>query len=410
MRLTLPVILVLLATSSAGVTNVTIDDEFGDPTTGAHITYFPSAYWQQGDECKTCSGPANITDDVYKGTWHNATFYPSNTTVQGSNKGQIIGASVNFTGIAVFVNCILTRSNHSPIGNTDLTFYLDGKDAFTFRQQPNGDATYDFNQTVYSATGLRNVQHNIRLETGHAGQQALVLLDSIIYTSANDSVNATAANTTTVNTTTSISTTTSSVAVSSTLPPTYLSPPPPDTSVSGADSNETNKKTNVGAIVGPVVAGVVVGIVAGTLFCLRRRHERQTKLYEPSPFEQPSVRPYLQHPMAFMEGGMDPTISPYDLHSSPTYVTQALISSAGIPEKKPAEKEMLDPPRYRPRPYPIMLQEPKGAKISPEMLKSRQNQNNRICITEGLSYIKLLLSSPNFANSPEAKAVTILLS
>lgn len=87
-------------------------------------------------------------------------------------------------GTAVYVNCILTRSFTSPDGNTDMTFFIDNDDNPTgvFQQSPNGDTSYQFGVTVFSATDLPPGQHTVRLEAGHAGKKALVLLDSIIYT------------------------------------------------------------------------------------------------------------------------------------------------------------------------------------------------------------------------------------
>lgn len=85
-------------------------------------------------------------------------------------------------GTAVYVVCILTGSAASPDGNTDMTFMLDGKDVGSFEKAPDGDATYHFNQTVFSATGLSNSSHTLQVQSGHAGQKALILLDAVVYT------------------------------------------------------------------------------------------------------------------------------------------------------------------------------------------------------------------------------------
>ena len=65
-----------------------------------------------------------------------------------------------------------------------MTFFLDDLDnpAGVFQQTPNGDTSYRFGVTVFAKTDLPFGQHTIRLEAGHAGKKALVLLDSIIYT------------------------------------------------------------------------------------------------------------------------------------------------------------------------------------------------------------------------------------
>ncbi|KAL5512058.1 hypothetical protein ACEPAH_5277 [Sanghuangporus vaninii] len=139
--------------------NVTIDDAFGDPTNGRQIQYFPSIAWQRGDGCQPCTAKPTPASDAWLGTWHDATFNP-NDTATNSALGQIIVASAQFTGTAVYVNCILTESFTSPDGNTDMTFYLDDNDnpADVFQKTPNGDPSYQF------------------------GVTALVLLDSITYT------------------------------------------------------------------------------------------------------------------------------------------------------------------------------------------------------------------------------------
>ncbi|KAL5490713.1 hypothetical protein ACEPAI_5547 [Sanghuangporus weigelae] len=173
----------VLAPISSRMINVTIDDAFGDPTNGRQIQYFPSTAWQRGDGCQPCTAKPSPASDAWLGTWHDATFNP-NDTATNSALGQIIVASAQFTGTAVYVNCILTRSFTSPDGNTDMTFYFDDDDnpADVFQKTPNGDTSYQFGVTVFSATNLPFGEHTVRLEVGHAGQKALVLLDSITYT------------------------------------------------------------------------------------------------------------------------------------------------------------------------------------------------------------------------------------
>ncbi|KAI5117400.1 hypothetical protein M0805_004622 [Coniferiporia weirii] len=242
-------LLLLSRTSLADLVNVTIDDQFGDPTNGQHIFYDPSEAWQAGQTCTSCTARPSPASDAYLGTWTDATFNPSGT-VTNSVPDQIIQASVSFVGTAVYVVCILTGTSTSPDGNTDMTFKIDNVTTGVFQKQPNGDATYHFNQTVFAQTGLPNTLHTITIESGHAGQKALVLLDSIIYT-ADDS-----------------STTSSS------------STPSPSASIA-PDNNQSGSSTNIGVIVGPIVAAVaaVLGIsIALFVFLRRRRRKRSVRI------------------------------------------------------------------------------------------------------------------------------------
>ncbi|EJD06284.1 uncharacterized protein FOMMEDRAFT_166512 [Fomitiporia mediterranea MF3/22] len=181
MSLLLILIASLLSTGLTKLVNVTIDDTYGDPITGNQIVYSPSSAWQQGNGCGPCTAKPSPSSNAWMGTWHDATFNPNDTSVNNAI-GQIINASVEFFGAAVYVNCILTRSASSPDGNTDLTFFLDDTEAGVFQMSPNGDTTYHFNSTVFSMTGISNSSHTLRMESGLAGQKAMILLDSIIYT------------------------------------------------------------------------------------------------------------------------------------------------------------------------------------------------------------------------------------
>ncbi|KAL5533481.1 hypothetical protein ACEPAF_5257 [Sanghuangporus sanghuang] len=217
--------------------NVTIDDQFGDPTTGQVIQYNPSGAWQSGQSCEPCTAKPRPISNAHNGTWTDGTFFPQGTGTNGFS-GQIISASVPFIGTAVYVQAILTGSITSPDGNSDFTFYIDNVTSGVFQRAPNGDNTYQFNQTVFSRTGLSNSLHTLTIESGRAGNKSLVLLDSIIYTKENQN-------------STSSSNSTSS----------------PESSSSSS---------NVGIIVGPVVGGVIVaGAIIALLFFLRRRRQGQ---------------------------------------------------------------------------------------------------------------------------------------
>ena len=87
-----------LASSSASLVNVTIDDAFGDPKTGQQIAYQPSNAWQAGNGCQPCTAKPSPASEAWAGTWHDASFNPNDTATNVA-LGQLISASVSFTGV-----------------------------------------------------------------------------------------------------------------------------------------------------------------------------------------------------------------------------------------------------------------------------------------------------------------------
>ena len=77
--------------------NVTIDDQYGDPTTGQFILYNPPEAWQNGLDCEACNAKPRPITNAYNNTWKDGSFFPAE---QGPNNvtGQIISASVPFIG------------------------------------------------------------------------------------------------------------------------------------------------------------------------------------------------------------------------------------------------------------------------------------------------------------------------
>lgn len=78
--------------------------------------------------------------------------------------------------------CILTGSSANPDGNSDMAFILDGTNFSPFERPPDGNTTFLYNQTVFSVADLSEGLHTITIDSGLNGNQALVLLDRIIYT------------------------------------------------------------------------------------------------------------------------------------------------------------------------------------------------------------------------------------
>jgi hypothetical protein len=65
-------LLVLFHGVFATITNITVDDEYGDQLTGARPSYSPAAGWGQGANCTGCQVQPDPTF-VYDRTWHFAT-------------------------------------------------------------------------------------------------------------------------------------------------------------------------------------------------------------------------------------------------------------------------------------------------------------------------------------------------
>lgn len=79
----------------ADFVNTTIDDKYGDPDTGALVTYSPALSWNDGSTCKACTARFDKSK-AYMGTWHDGTFALTNAT--NPTPGAILTASVPFTG------------------------------------------------------------------------------------------------------------------------------------------------------------------------------------------------------------------------------------------------------------------------------------------------------------------------
>ncbi|KAI0656478.1 hypothetical protein C8Q70DRAFT_1046820 [Cubamyces menziesii] len=160
---------------SASLVNVTIDDTFGDASNGAQIIYEPDSVWNIGNNCAACTAHPD-PGLVYDGTWHDG------TTQLGSE--DLLTAAVGFSGVAVYVFCVVTRSEVSPDGNSDMSFFIDGEQAGQYVVPPDGDTSYAYNVPVFVKDGLAAGSHQLLIVNGRTGgNKSLVLLDYIIYRS-----------------------------------------------------------------------------------------------------------------------------------------------------------------------------------------------------------------------------------
>lgn len=82
----------------ASLANVTIDDTFGDPQTGARIVYSPVSAWENGAQaCSTSCAARPDPRQLCNGTWHE-TIFISHSGDSKDDSSQIPSASVTFSG------------------------------------------------------------------------------------------------------------------------------------------------------------------------------------------------------------------------------------------------------------------------------------------------------------------------
>ncbi|KAJ7585677.1 hypothetical protein C8J56DRAFT_788566 [Mycena floridula] len=178
--LLLPWLAFFIYSASAVLVNVTIDDTFGDPTTGNKIQYSPPSSWNLGGDCNGCSAYPSAAQ-AYLHTWQDGTF--NKDSGSNPNPNQVLLATVPFTGTAVYVYCILALSQASPTGRSDMTFIVDNQVVGTFVNEPQpGQSGFLYNVLVYANNSLADSRHILTIQNGHTdGEKSLILLDYIIY-------------------------------------------------------------------------------------------------------------------------------------------------------------------------------------------------------------------------------------
>lgn len=97
MQLLIFLIILFLPSSFAALSNVTIDDQNGDPTNGSKINYNPPSAWKEGQVCTSCSARVTPASSAWMGTWMDASYNPPGGNLNNV-PGQIIQASVPFIG------------------------------------------------------------------------------------------------------------------------------------------------------------------------------------------------------------------------------------------------------------------------------------------------------------------------
>ncbi|KZT68208.1 hypothetical protein DAEQUDRAFT_344616 [Daedalea quercina L-15889] len=160
-------LLALLPHSAAASTNTTIDDQYGDLTTGRLPVY--SGSWNVGQDCSGCA-VSPMPSKTYMGTWHD-------TTSNSPASSPAHTVALTFNGTAIWVYCILANFvGESITTSTNISFELDGAPAGVYTHEPDtSDDDYAYNVTVYSNTGLSHSEHTL-IMTAAQGQSASLLL------------------------------------------------------------------------------------------------------------------------------------------------------------------------------------------------------------------------------------------
>ncbi|EMD35151.1 hypothetical protein CERSUDRAFT_116624 [Gelatoporia subvermispora B] len=241
-----------IPTAFSAPSNITIDDLYGDPVTGAQFNYTGS--WNEGQQCGGCFARPD-PGQMYEETWHDAT----------RDNGPVMSASVMFPGTALWVYGALAHAGTDTPGFTttvNLTFLIDGETSGSFMADPPAsgepDSTYDYDVVLFQQHSLSDGQHNFTLLNE---MNSLVILDRLVYVP--------------------ISTASSS---SQTM---QTSSTPSSSSISSSSSASTSTRSNVGssglssqtttiiAVVTSVGCALIIAIVGATCYW-RKRHWRRS--------------------------------------------------------------------------------------------------------------------------------------
>ncbi|KAH9912312.1 uncharacterized protein BXZ73DRAFT_107513 [Epithele typhae] len=171
----LVVLVAVLGDCQAREVNRTIDDYYGDSVTGVVPIYKPTAEWADGNTCDACYVNSSNVDisKVFKGTWHDSTWYPVNTGERS--------ITLTFNGTAVWVYMILANQIQSTSTTTNLAFSLDEIPRGKFMHPPDKTNDVLYQQLVFEKTGLALQTHSLEI-TGTGNEASLMLFDNVVYT------------------------------------------------------------------------------------------------------------------------------------------------------------------------------------------------------------------------------------
>ena len=158
--------------------NRTIDDTHGDSVTGDVPKYDTStdAGWNAEPGCTSCALMPDATE-MFMGTWHDNTLHSDavgNNSITFSFTGIVLHTTwhdkhalntLRIIGTAIWVYCaVVLEGGSGQVTETNIAFNLDGNQLQTYSNDPtNPDATttFKYNVTVFSQTGLENIEHTL---------------------------------------------------------------------------------------------------------------------------------------------------------------------------------------------------------------------------------------------------------
>ncbi|KAF7353824.1 hypothetical protein MVEN_01068000 [Mycena venus] len=155
------------------ISNRTIDDQFGDSVSGVLPSYSPAQVWNEGTSCENCT----IHPDpalAFNHTWHDSSQFPTEEPVS---------VSLDFTGTAVWVFCIVPPIITGKITRYNLSFNLDaGAHQGQFSYTPTSSSEFLYNVPVVSLPSLPNTAHTLSILTDDSTDGSIFLFDYAVYT------------------------------------------------------------------------------------------------------------------------------------------------------------------------------------------------------------------------------------
>ncbi|KAJ7348879.1 hypothetical protein DFH08DRAFT_697253, partial [Mycena albidolilacea] len=141
---------------------------------GALPSYSPVSFWNVG---ASCGGGCAVHLDpalAFNHTWHDSSQFP------GSNP---VSVSLQFTGTAVWVFCIVPPITTSEITRYNLSFNLDDRaHRGTFLFTPTSSSEFLYNVPAVSLPTLPNAAHTLSITTDDSVNGSIFLFDYAVYT------------------------------------------------------------------------------------------------------------------------------------------------------------------------------------------------------------------------------------
>jgi len=154
------------------ISNRTIDDQFGDSVSGVLPSYSPIRFWEAGASCSNCSVHPDPAF-AFNHTWHDSSQFPGE---------QSVSVSLEFTGTAVWVFCIVPPITTNAITRYNLSFDLDdGAHRGTFLYSPTSSSEYLYNVPAVTLPSLPNTAHTLLIATDDSVDGSIFLFDYAVY-------------------------------------------------------------------------------------------------------------------------------------------------------------------------------------------------------------------------------------